>query len=568
MKAPDAHLHRSDPVMARLIDDFGGPLPVEPDARGRPADLYGALVRGIAGQQLSVKAAASICRRLLERFDGGTPTPEQSSPTTRRSCASPPASRARRSPTCARSPSTWSPASSSSTASTELDDDEVIRELTAVKGIGEWTAHMFLMFTLHRPDVLPTGDLGVRNAVMRAYGLDAPPDRGTSRRSPSRGGRTARGRPCTCGAASTTSPSPDLGAPATLMGRDGQARARTSGARAPFSRWPDAAAAPTSSKDPVEQVPADGRAPGQGARGPAGDRVRLPVGRRKTLQQVAEEVKGGGSVEAGLATLGVHRRHQPARLRRDRRPGAVRLRPERRLRRPDARRRRREGPFAAPADVLVTQGRYRSKQAATEADPFAAVYEAHVPFDQKGPWSILTVTKRGNTFVAAPAQVQVNTKKADEIPDVGEQAPKVETDTIASVKGDEKLLDTRTPPSDMHESSFADVVGKKPVALLFATPQLCQSRVCGPVTDIALQMEAKYGSKVEFIHQEVYVDNDPNAGLRPPLEAFHLRTEPWLFVVGAEGRSPRGSRARSACGRSRTRSRPPSRPCAALGSPR
>ena len=58
---------------------------------------------------------------------------------------------------------------------TELPDDEVIRELTAVKGIGEWTAHMFLMFTLHRPDVLPVGDLGVRNAAMRAYGLDAPP---------------------------------------------------------------------------------------------------------------------------------------------------------------------------------------------------------------------------------------------------------------------------------------------------------------------------------------------------------------------------------------------------------
>ena len=138
--------------------------------------------------------------------------------------------------------------------------------------------------------------------------------------------------------------------------------------------------------------------------------------------------------------------------------------------------------------------------------------------------------------MAAPSQVQVNTKKADPIPDVGEAAPKVATDTIGSVKGDEELLDTRTPPSDMHRSSFADVVGKKPVALLFATPQLCQSRVCGPVTDIALQMQAKYGSEVEFIHQEVYVDNDPKAGLRPPLQAFRLPTEPWLFVVGADGK--------------------------------
>jgi DNA-3-methyladenine glycosylase II len=57
----------------------------------------------------------------------------------------------------------------------ELPDERVIEELTAVKGIGEWTAHMFLIFTLHRPDVLPTGDLGIRNAAMRAYRLEAPP---------------------------------------------------------------------------------------------------------------------------------------------------------------------------------------------------------------------------------------------------------------------------------------------------------------------------------------------------------------------------------------------------------
>ena len=71
--------------------------------------------------------------------------------------------------------------------------------------------------------------------------------------------------------------------------------------------------------------------------------------------------------------------------------------------------------------------------------------------------------------------------------------------------------------------------------LLFATPQLCQSRVCGPVTDIALQLQAEYGDRVEFIHQEVYADNDPNKGLRPPLQQFNLRSEPWLFVVGADG---------------------------------
>ena len=69
---------------------------------------------------------------------------------------------------------------SSSTASTSSREDEIIAELTAVKGIGEWSAHMFLMFQLRRPDVLAVGDLGIRRAVERAYGL---PDAAVARRS-------------------------------------------------------------------------------------------------------------------------------------------------------------------------------------------------------------------------------------------------------------------------------------------------------------------------------------------------------------------------------------------------
>ncbi len=79
-------------------------------------------------------------------------------------------------------------------------------------------------------------------------------------------------------------------------------------------------------------------------------------------------------------------------------------------------------------------------------------------------------------------------------------------------------------------------MGKKPVALLFATPQLCASRVCGPVTDIALQLKAKYGDQMEFIHQEVYVDNDVSKGLREPLRQFNLPSEPWLFIVDKNGK--------------------------------
>jgi hypothetical protein len=196
-----------------------------------------------------------------------------------------------------------------------------------------------------------------------------------------------------------------------------------------------------------------------------------------------------------------------------------------------------QGPFPAPADVLVTDPAFRSRQAASEADLFAAVYGADVKFSKPGNWTLLTATQSGGGMLAAPGQVKVVKPDKDDIPQVGEAAPRVETDTIASAKGDEESIDTRIPTApELHQESFADVAGKKPVALLFATPQLCQSRVCGPVTDIALQMKAKYGDKMTFIHQEVYKDNDPNKGLRKPLQQFNLKSEPWLFVVGADGK--------------------------------
>lgn len=290
-----------------------------------------------------------------------------------------------------------------------------------------------------------------------------------------------------------------------------------------------------SSEDPVSRVPEEGGLQEQVRAASSPDAADFPSADGKTLNQLAEEVRGGGSTEVGLATsvFTVGKDRLAFGMIDDQGqfvygPTAVYVAPT-----PDD---PAEGPFVAPADVLVTEGRYRSRQAAEEGDPFAAVYQSQVPFDQKGPWAVLAVTRSGNTYLAAPAQVQVNTKKADDVPDVGDPAPKVATDTLESVQGDEDLLDTRVPPSDMHRNSFDDVVGSKPVALLFATPQLCQSRVCGPVTDIALQMKAKYGDEMEFIHQEVYVDNDPQAGLRESLSAFNLRTEPWLFVVGADGR--------------------------------
>jgi hypothetical protein len=195
-----------------------------------------------------------------------------------------------------------------------------------------------------------------------------------------------------------------------------------------------------------------------------------------------------------------------------------------------------QGPFPAPADVLITSPAYRSKQAATEQDPFAAIYAAQVPFRRPGAYSVLVATQRNGKLVASTTRVRVSTRATDPIPEVGERPPPVATDTLASAKGDVSTIDTRVPPDDMHAHSFADLLGRKPIALVIATPQLCQSRVCGPVVDIAAQMKARYGDRIEFIHQEVYVGNDPNKGLREPLRRFHLQSEPWLFVVGRDGR--------------------------------
>ena len=192
------------------------------------------------------------------------------------------------------------------------------------------------------------------------------------------------------------------------------------------------------------------------------------------------------------------------------------------------------GPYLAPADSLLTEPSFRSKQAALEGDVIASIYGAEIPFERPGDYSILILSDTGETVFGATGELQVAPR--DEIPAPGDPAPEIETETLDGSRANLDLLETRDPPDQMHEKDFADVVGERPVALLFATPALCESRVCGPVTDIAAQLQQQYGDRVEFIHQEPYVGNDPSKGLRPPLEAFNLQTEPWLFTFDADGR--------------------------------
>jgi DNA-3-methyladenine glycosylase II len=141
----------------------------------RPAEHYGALVRSIVGQQLSTKAARAIYLRLTDRFGGRPPTPAEVL------AEDPEELRAAAGLSRAKVAFLRSLAEHVIDGSLELErldelsDDAVIAELVAVKGLGVWTAHMFLIFHLERPDVLPVGDLGVRRAIMNAYGLSELP---------------------------------------------------------------------------------------------------------------------------------------------------------------------------------------------------------------------------------------------------------------------------------------------------------------------------------------------------------------------------------------------------------
>jgi DNA-3-methyladenine glycosylase II len=170
-----AHLKRADPVLAEVIATVGS-LPDARDGRPDREDHYGALVRAIVGQQLSVAAARAIYGRLRDRFDGKPPTPQQileDEPEELRAAAG--LSRAKVSFLRSLAEHVLSGELELERLD-ELDDDAAISELVAVKGLGTWTAHMFLMFHLERADVLPVGDLGIRRAIERAYGLDELPD--------------------------------------------------------------------------------------------------------------------------------------------------------------------------------------------------------------------------------------------------------------------------------------------------------------------------------------------------------------------------------------------------------
>jgi DNA-3-methyladenine glycosylase II len=170
-------LAATDPVMAALVERIGE-IDLETRLRRReeekPSDAYGALLRAIVGQQLSTKAARTIYGRVLDVFGGTNPSPQQ--------LLDADEDELRGAGLSGRKVEYLRDLASHVLSGelelerlADLDDETAIEEIVAVRGLGQWTAEMFLLFHLERPDVLSGGDLGIRKAIQIEYGLEEMP---------------------------------------------------------------------------------------------------------------------------------------------------------------------------------------------------------------------------------------------------------------------------------------------------------------------------------------------------------------------------------------------------------
>jgi hypothetical protein len=194
-----------------------------------------------------------------------------------------------------------------------------------------------------------------------------------------------------------------------------------------------------------------------------------------------------------------------------------------------------QGPLPAQVTSLETKPAYRAQDAGAPGEATTVYVVPKVDFDRNGPWLAIAMLKGEQGLEATRITATPVVGEFPRIPQVGEKAPVIHTPTAADAGDDMAKIDTRVPPDQMHKVDFADAVGRKPVVLVFATPALCQSRVCGPVVDVAQQVADAYGDEADFIHMEIWRDNDISKGPRPQVQAYNLESEPWTFLIDRNG---------------------------------
>ena len=196
------------------------------------------------------------------------------------------------------------------------------------------------------------------------------------------------------------------------------------------------------------------------------------------------------------------------------------------------------GPYVARSESLAVKPQFQSQTVAQDSNAAKSVYVADVPFKRNGKQAVVAIAKLdGRLLVTNGYGVNVTPPGKGGPPGVGDKAINVHTQTLTDVGGDAAALDTRRPfAKDLLDTDLADVLGKQPVVITFATPLLCASRVCGPVVDIVEQVKATAPKGVAFIHQEIYKDNKVDNGVRSQVAAWRLASEPWTFVIDRGGK--------------------------------
>jgi hypothetical protein len=193
------------------------------------------------------------------------------------------------------------------------------------------------------------------------------------------------------------------------------------------------------------------------------------------------------------------------------------------------------GPFTAKYEPIEVEPEFRSRTSSEDPDSASSVYVAQVDFPRRGTYVAAALALLNGRLVAAsPAQVQVG--EGQEVPAPGDRAVRAHTATVESVGGDIERIETRVPPDSMHEVDLADALDEgRPVTVLFSSPALCESRVCGPVTDVTEQVKSEFEDDMDFIHVEFYEDNDLRKGAVAAARAWGLTSEPFVFTIDREG---------------------------------
>ena len=163
------------------------------------------------------------------------------------------------------------------------------------------------------------------------------------------------------------------------------------------------------------------------------------------------------------------------------------------------------------------------------------LYVARLHLPKPGKYWVLAEPVGGRP-IQAVGNVVVRSKTKS--PAVGALAPRSRTPTLASEPDVSKLTTSDPPDRELLRYSIADsLAARAPFVVVFATPQFCVSRTCGPVVDVVDSVRREFArSGIRFIHVEVYRDNDPDKGVNRWMREWRLPSEPWVFLVGRDGR--------------------------------